>query len=424
MTQSTCARTALATALSLVVAGCGGGASDAPGRDSALSDWSTFQHDAAHTGFVDAEFDPARFAEVWSWSRPVGDPEPIGGINSVATGAGKVFVAKDVYFGQGALYALDEADGSLSWTYALGPMASVGPPAFSNGSVYVPSTDPAENCVIWAVDAASGSYRFKMPSTCQWSAFFAPTVRGGSVLHTSQAGAVSSYSSVDGALHWSQPAGAYDQTTPAGDARYVYQYGHSGNDAALNVFDAKTGASVAAIIDPFSSGFSGYSTFSAPMLGSSGNAIVFSGGGFSGRAASSSEQFDSRVLVNYDMARKTYAWRSADAYLTHPAIAHGVIYAARNGPAALDALSEADGHVLWSWTLPAPDSSFHRNIVVTRNLVFVSTDASVYAIDLTTHQPVWHYPRPGMLAISAGSILYIAAGATISDGNLVAITLK
>jgi len=50
----------------------------------------------------------------------------------------------------------------------------------------------------------------------------------------------------------------------------------------------------------------------------------------------------------------------------------------------LDAVSEADGHVEWSWTPPANDSSFHRNIVVTRNLLFVSTDMNVYATDIMT----------------------------------------
>jgi len=62
----------------------------------------------------------------------VGTPEHGGNlvhINSVATGAGKVFVTKDIYFDQAVLYALNEADGTVSWTYAFGTMASEGPPA-------------------------------------------------------------------------------------------------------------------------------------------------------------------------------------------------------------------------------------------------------------------------------------------------------
>ncbi len=331
-----------------------------------------------------------------------------------------MFVTKDIYFDQAALYALNEVDGSLNWTYAFGSMASEGPPAVGNGNVFVPTTDPGGHCVTWAIDATSGLYQFKMPSTCQWSAYFAPTALDGSVLQASQAGSVYSYSIFSGGQQWSVPAGNYDQTTPAADAQYAYQYGAG----TLNVFDRTTGATVASIADPFAPAFSGYSMFSAPMLGATGDAIVFSGGGFSGSGWSSSEQYDSRPLVSYNIAGDAIAWRSANAYLTHPAIANGVIYAARNAPATLDALSESDGHILWSWTPPAGNTSFHRNTVVTNNLVFVSTDANVYAIDLSTHQAVWEYAQPGMLAISGSSILFIATGATVSDGNLVAIRLK
>jgi outer membrane protein assembly factor BamB len=386
-----------------------------------LSDWTTFQGDAAHTGFVNAQFDPAHFTKRWSWSRPAGDPEPIGAINSVATGGGKVFVTKDIYFGQGAVYALDETDGSVKWTYALGQMVSEGPPGFSNGKLYVPSMDPSEHGIIWALDASAGTYRFKMDLPGQWTEFFAPTIVGNSVLHTSQVGIVYSYATDGGTLQWSAPAGAFDQTTPAADSRYVYQYGGGPAGPALNVFDRATGVSVASIVDPFSSSFSYYWLFSAPMLGATGDVIVYSGTGFSGRAAGSSEQAQSRVLVSYDVTTKTYAWRSANAYLTHPAIANGIIYI---GGETLDALSEVDGHILWSWAPPAGNAGFHRNIVATKNLVFASTDTKVYAIDLSTHQPVWEYPKPGMLAISASSVLYIVTGATLSDGGLVAVALR
>ena len=62
--------------------------------------------------------------------------------------------------------------------------------------------------------------------------------------------------------------------------------------------------------------------------------------------------------MSYDVANQAIAWRSANAYLTHPALANGVVYAARNGPPVLDALSEADGHVLWSWSPPASLKQF------------------------------------------------------------------
>jgi outer membrane protein assembly factor BamB len=92
---------------------------------------------------------------------------------------------------------------------------------------------------------------------------------------------------------------------------------------------------------------------------------------------------------------------------------------------SLDAIDEATGQVLWSWAPTGnEDTTFHRNIVVTRNILFVSTDKSVYALDLATKTPVWSYPQPGMLAISADRTLYIATGASESNGSLVAVKLK
>jgi Bacterial Ig-like domain (group 2)/PQQ-like domain len=391
---------------------------------AATTGWTTFQGDAAHTGFVDVTLDATKFAQVWTWARPPGDPEPVGGINSVATGAGKVFVTKDIYFGQGAVYALNETDGTAAWTSALGAMASEGPPALANGNVLVPTVDPTEHCAIWALDALTGTQRFQATDGCQWSSFFAPTVYGGALLQTSQTGAVSSYSMANGGRQWFAPARAGDQATPAADANYVYQYGQQAVPAALQVYDRITGAVVASITDPFLTSNTNYSVFGAPMIGSPGHVVAFSGGGFSGRAASSSEQYGSRPLVSYDIAARQYAWRSANTYLTHPAVAGGVIYAAGTAPAQLEALSETDGHLLWSWPLPAGDAAFHRNVVVTRNLVFVSTDLNIYAVDLASHQAVWRYPKPGMIAISPNSMLYLVTGATASDGNLVAIKLN
>ena len=382
----------------------------------ALADWGTFQRNSAHNAYLHITLDPARFSKLWTWTRPAGDPEPVGGINTVATGNGMVYVSKDIYSGQADIFALRESDGSQAWHYEAGPMSSEGPPAFANGTVYFAKTTNSEASGIVALDAATGHYKFNMPYTSQWTAYLAPTIIGNSVLHTYSS--VSNYSTLDGTLLWNAPAAAYDVTTPAADADYVYQYG-TANGGTLSVFNRITGNTVATINDPFFPGSSGYSEFAAPMLGSAHNVIAFSGGGFSGFAASNSEQYEQRVLVNYDVDKKAVAWRTAGSYLTHPALGNGVVYAAK--PKQLDAISETDGHVAWSWSLPSTDDSFHRNVLVTDNLVFVSSERAVYAIDLKTHQAVWQYPKGGNLAISGGGVLYITVGARQSTGELVAI---
>ncbi|MYM69278.1 PQQ-binding-like beta-propeller repeat protein [Pseudoduganella sp. FT55W] len=384
----------------------------------ALADWNTFQRNSAHNAYVHVTLDPSKFSKAWTWSRPSGDSEPVGGINTVSTGQGMVFVSKDIYFGQAEVFALKESDGGQVWHYASGYSASEGPPAYADGSVYFGTTTSSQASRVTALDAATGTFKFNMPFSAQWPGYFAPTIYGGAVLNTS--GSLTSYSVQDGKQNWrSGTLGTYDFTSPAADSKYVYQYGSS--SGKMSVLDRATGTTIASITDPFNPGSSGYSEFSAPMLGSVQNVIAFSGGGFSGRAASNSEQYESRVLVNYDVNKQAVAWRTQGTYLTHPALGNGVIYAASS--TQLDAISEVDGKVQWSWPLPAGDASFHRNGVVTDNLIFVSTDTTVYAIDLKTHQSVWKYPAPGNLAISGGGILYITTGARESDGKLVAIKL-
>ena len=56
--------------------------------------------------------------------------------------------------------------------------------------------------------------------------------------------------------------------------------------------------------------------------------------------------------------------------------------------------------------------------ILTNNLVFVSTDASTFAIDRTTHLPVWNYAASGSLALSANGVLYIKGTYSIVAINL------
>lgn len=202
----------------------------------------------------------------------------------------------------------------------------------------------------------------------------------------------------------------------------LYAYNHTGG--TLFLIDRLTGATSAAIVDPFGS-TNYYSYHGAPMIGGRNNVFAFAGGAFSGRASSNVEQYAQRVFSSFNINTKSYEWSTSHAYLTVPAVANGVIYAARNDPMSLDAIDEVTGQILWSWAPTGNgDTSFHRNTVVTRNIVFVSTDKAVYALDLANKVPVWSYPMPGMLAISADRTLYIATGARESDGRLVAVRLK
>lgn len=385
----------------------------------ATPEWTTMQHDASHSGYVPITLDPVHFAKAWEWRRTLDDP--IGGINPVVTSNGLVYVSKDVYDGQAVLYALNEADGTEAWKVSLGVRPALNPPAVADGRAYVATTGHGDT-YLWAFDALTGTFLFQSSFDAQWPHVLAPTPYADQVFTNGgyYGGGVYAFAAVTGARQWSAFSGSADMTTPAVDQDNVYF--HSGTK--MEIRNRLTGESVASIVDPFGSS-SGYSYHGAPMLGSRNNVVSFAGTAFSGRASSNVEQYEQRVLSSFNIASKTYEWSTANAYLTAPAVAKGVIYAARNTPMSLDALDEATGKLLWSWTPSgAGDTAFHRNIVVTRNLLFVSTDRAVYAIDLATRAAVWSYPEPGMLAISANQVLYIATGARESDGKLVAIKLR
>ncbi|NOT87058.1 MAG: PQQ-binding-like beta-propeller repeat protein [Lysobacter sp.] len=382
----------------------------------ALGEWETFQRDAGHTGYVPATFHPRAFAYKWEWQRPT----PVttqGFIHAVSTAPGLVFVSDD---GAGllALRALRENDGGLVWEQTFPNYPALNPPAAANGKVYAATTGHQQT-FLWAFHAGTGAPVFQNSFAAQWSDVMAPTIRDGRVYTNGgyYGGGVYAYSDTAGDLQWSMFSGDDEMTTPAVDQSRVYHY----DGTALVTYDTATGLKLSSISDPYSP-VQGYAHNGAPMLGRADSVTSFSGGTYS--IFGSADLSSARPLINFSVANNAARWRTARAYMTQPATAKGIVYAGSNTPKSFDAIDEATGQVLWSWVPQPSDVRFHRNVVVTDNLVFVSTNRVVYALDLATRQPVWSYPAPGTLAISASGTLYIVEGASQSTGRLIAIALK
>lgn len=386
--------------------------------NTALGEWETFQRDAGHTGYVPATFRPMSFAYKWEWRRPT--TGTLGFINAVTTAPGLVFVSDDEYFGSPVLRALRESDGGVVWQQSFANYPALNPPAAANGKVYVATTGHQQT-FLWAFDASTGTPVFQNTFSGQWPHVLAPTIHDGRVYTNGGyfGGGVYAFHATSGDLQWSMFSGDDDMSTPAVDSSRAYYY----DGTALVTYDTTTGVRLSTTNDPHNPG-QGYSHHGAPMLGLEDSVTTFSGGAFSGRASSSVEQYDNRPLINFSVANNLVRWRTTRTYKTQPATAKGIVYAGSNAPKSFDAIDEATGQILWSWVPPVSDQSFHRNVVVTDNIVFVSTDRAVYALDLTTRQPVWSYPTPGMLAISAGGTLYIVEGAREPTGRVIAIALK
>lgn len=381
----------------------------------ASTDWNTYQSNASHSGYVPITLNPTNFAKAWEWTDP-----SAGRITSVTIENGKVAVSQDKYFDDQSTYVLNKADGSLLWSHDFGYIFGLNPPALKDGTLYVAATGQSEDAYLYAFDAQTGAQKFKSPFSAQWDHYLAPTIADGAVLTNGGSyGGIYSLSATTGAQQWAVGGPQEDMLTPAVSSTDAFYYAY-GSLYDVSLVDGSVKFSIA---DPQFS-LCCYMQITAPILGTSGaNVIAFSGDQFSGMASSSQGGYYSRQLINFDLAQKLISWRTANAFITQPALANATLYAGLATSAQLDAISEGDGTVQWSWHAPNGDTRFCRNVVATRNLIFASTDKAVYAIDIGTRQAVWSYPTPGEIAL-VDDTLVISEGCTASAGKLTAFRLN
>jgi hypothetical protein len=374
---------------------------------SGAPDWGTYQGNAAHTGFVPVTLNASAFNARWVWDAP-----SYSGVqwspSALTTGAGMFYVASGPNWNGSAsgheLFSYKEADGSQVWSHSFADLAfpNTNPPAFSGSTVFI-AAGSQNSTYMFAFDAASGTQVFKAQMASQWEHYFAPTIANGLVYSDGGTyGGMFAFDATTGVQQFFATAGQYDGWTPAVDATNAYAY----TGGSLGIYDNRTGALLGSIGDPTYS-WNGYTTNGAPVLG--GANIVYAGN-LSNRTSNS--------IVSFDTLSMAVRWSIRGAYSGNPAYSGGTLFASNNSPFALEAYNEADGGKLWTWTPIAGDSNFVSDVLVTNNLVFVSTDANTYAIDRSTHLSVWSYPATGSLALSANGVLYIK-----STNSIVAINL-
>jgi outer membrane protein assembly factor BamB len=370
-------------------------------------DWEMYQANASHTGFVPVTLSPAAFSARWSWVVPaLQGKQPA--VSSITTSGGRLFLATGLgSLSQApfAVYAMNEADGKLAWSHDFGSAydASVNPPAVSGGKVYV-TAGSQQSTAMYSFDAATGAQLFRSTMSSQWEKYLAPTIFDTTVYTDGGSyGGMYAFDKTSGAqVFFVNNLTQYDGWTPAVDANYAYAY----VGGALNVLDRRTGARIAQIADPTYQ-WNGYTNVGAPVLGVAGSVTTVNGGSPSANA-----------IVNYNIGAQTVRWNVAGAYSGNPGYQGGTLFATNNNPFRLEARNEADGTLLWSWSPPAADTRFASDVIVTNNLIFVSTSTTTYAIDRTSHTAAWSYPAAGPLALSANGILYIDASPRVHAINL------
>jgi hypothetical protein len=378
-----------------------------------VPEWSTFQGNNAHTGHVPVSIDPNAFTTRWQATAVWLDDPWYGNLVSATTLNGMLYFGgtANVQPVQYTLFARDEATGALRWSHDFSSMqfASVNPPGTGNSTVYVAAGQQTSTS-LFGFDAATGAPRFQSAMSAQWEHYLSPAV-GASGVYTN-AGTYGGLYGFDatGAPLFVASALQTSVWSPAVDATGVYFY-----TGSLTVIDPVTGAVKQSIADP---GFQNYiyEIGGSAVLGAPGSVIAANYPN-----ASLGLAVGGNSLIDFSLPLNAIVWRIAGNFPTTPAYANGIIYAPNLRPLQLEARSETDGSLLWSWIPPqADDTGFASEVLLTDSLVFVSTNLAVYGVDLATHMTVFSYPASGRLALSPNGILYITA----SGRPLVAINVK
>ena len=372
---------------------------------SGAADWGTFQGNAQHTGYVPVTLDPGAFTPRWRITAPaVNGTQNV--LSTLATGGGRLYVTNGTSFGStnASLTAYGETDGVKVWSHSFQDLTypSTNPPAYANGRVFA-AAGSQQSTAMFGFDAASGSQLFKVPMSSQWERYLAPTVFNGNVYTNGGAyGGLYSFSAATGATNYFVPISQYDGWTPALTGQHMYTY----MEGLLRVHDPRTGLETARISDPTYS-WNGYTTNGAPVVG--GGGIVYAGNLSNAKTNS---------IVAFDTVNLTVRWSASGKFTSNPAYVDGFLFAANNATGKMEVRRESDGGIAWSWTSPESGSTFSSDVLVTKNLVFVSTSTMTYAIDRSTHATVWSYRAAGALALSANGVLYIKAPSRIFAINL------
>ena len=372
-----------------------------------VPDWSTFQGNASHTGYVAATLNPDKFTLRWKIGALGTTDVSFYGYNTTLSAANGLFYAAS----DNRLKARKEFDGSEVWTVDVSALQdpSVNPPAVTDGIVYM-AAGQQSSTFMFGFDAATGAVRFKSAMSSQWDTYLAPTPFGGAVYaNAGTYGGLYAFNSTGEQIFY----GSLSQNSmwsPSVDANSAYAYvGDS-----LTIFDRKTGVVLNKIVDTQATNQI-YQVNGAAVLGAPGTAYAaYYANAFINPGAIANS------LMKFDTVKGIIDWRIKGNYPVTPAYASGVLYAPNTNPYRIEARAETDGALRWSWTSPAiGDSTWDNEPLVTKNLLFASTGKTTYAIDLRTQKVVWSYPAAGKLALSQNGILYIQ-----NKEALVAINVK
>lgn len=346
----------------------------------AATEWTQYQGNASHTGSLDITLSTT-FTKSWSVNT--------GAIGPVAAVDGMVFASTQGYFSGQKLLALNAASGAQVWSKDFGGIYSVNPPSYSNGTVYLQTGNHGGDSWFRGYDAKTGQLVAKAPFSAQWERYQSPTIVDDvAYVNGGYYGGAYAFDLKTGQQKWFTGLPQYDGWTPAVDDTRVVAH----MAGSLYVMDRETGAIQQTIQDSIYN-WNGYTAAPAPVLVGDRAYVVSSG-----------------YLHQYDLKAGTEAW-ALSGVVGQLAIDGDEIFALRNG--TLSSINAITGATNWMWE-DSTTSSFGNEVLVTDNLVFVSTlNSKSFAIDRKSRQVVATFSESGRFSFG-NDTLYIAGSHGLS----------
>jgi eukaryotic-like serine/threonine-protein kinase len=361
--------------------------------------WPQFRFGPAHTGATAAEHvltrsNVGRLRLAWSFR--TGGPV----WSSAAVRDGTVYIGSN----DGHVYALRLSDGARLWTAAVSGDPSA--PAVVGRAVYVFANDG----FAYAFDVATGMRLWRTDVLGFQGGFpAAATVVPGTVFVQDEG--VAALDATTGSIRWRRPIECFGCPVAAANGT-VYAAGVETGDvgrASLFALDAATGAT----------------RWAASLDGGAGvTPSIANGAAYVGVVVAPGARVRPWAIAAIDVAAGRRLWRvliGRSRYLTFSSLAVAAGRVVFPSPAGrLVALDARTGRSRWSVPLEVTNSA----PAVANGVVYVgSTDRRVYAFDLRTGRRLWAFSTGGEITSSPT----VAAGTVIvgsDDGVLRAFRLR
>jgi outer membrane protein assembly factor BamB len=361
--------------------------------------WPMFQGNSSHTGFVDVKLVPKDFT--FAWKTYVGDkaePDLNYTISQVMANGPLVYVSRNNYVYSNTLQAFSNLTGRQLWKKSFGE-SEVTPPTVLKNKVYMQALNYGDglNSGLYHFNGLTGANYSELSFGSVWHYFLSASYYKDNLYFANQQG-IYSYNIKNKKINWMEPPSSeYVLWTPAVNEKYVVTYA----DGKMEVFDRNTGQQIESITDPnyFFGGGTEVENL-APVLLDNGKILGIQG--------------QNGCLTIYDIPTKKIESILGPGFTGVPTVDSNFIYAAQNG--RLVVLDGGSTHSeLWFWN-PPDNESIKGQMLTTDNLIFVSTESNVYAIDKQTHEAVWSYAAGGKLSLGMGHLFIMQ-----HSGDLIAI---